>query len=216
MFKSVSSTLVSKSSYTALASLLATYTTPDSGADETLTEAKQRAIDAFLTTITSSQVYQLGSNWLAKNGFLTTNAQSFLTSLWFYPFARTGTVKGSSGFKYTFAGETSGGNVIGFNNWFQFYTLEKAGNVNYHGWFDRQKDVQVSLQFVWDNNDALIRNILVGTSPEFDLLAYTICGLAGSGSGNTKTCSFTLQGYPVTLTVETVTVGGKTYVGFGL
>jgi len=211
-FKSVSSDLISKSSYTSLASLLSQYTTPDSGADETLTEAKQRAIDAFFNAIATSQVFQIGSNWLAKNGFLTTTAQNFLTSLWFDPFARTGTVKGSSGFKYTFAGETSGGNVVGFNNWFQFYTLEKAGNINYHGWFDRQKDVQISLQFAWDNNQAMLRNFLVGTSPEFDMMAYTICALAANETEGTKTCSFSLQGYPVTLTVETIIVNGKIYI----
>ncbi|KAE9548870.1 hypothetical protein FO519_007921 [Halicephalobus sp. NKZ332] len=212
LFKSVSSTLVSKPTYTSLASLLALYTTPDSGADESLSEAKQRSIDSFLTTLSSTKVYQTASSWLVKNSLVTGTVQNFLTGLWFDPFARNGTAKGSSGFKYTFAGETSGGNVVGFNNWFQFYTLEKAGSVNYHGWFDRQKDVQISLQFAWGSNQAMLRNFLVGTSPEFDLMAYTICGLAGNASGNSKTCSFTLQGNPVTLTVETITANGKTYI----
>jgi poly(U)-specific endoribonuclease len=216
LFKSVSSSLIGKPTFTALTSLLSQYTTPDSGADETITNTKHTAISAFLTSISSTSVYQTASTFLTSNNLITGDLTTALTNLWFQPFARSGSVKGSSGFKSIFAGETSAGNVIGFNNWVQFYTLEKSSAVNYHGWFDRQKDVQISLQFAWGTNQAMLRNFLVGTSPEFEFLAYTICGLAGTiTSGTTRSCAFTLQGNDVTLTVDTVVVNGNTFISSG-
>lgn len=210
LFTSVSSSLLSKPTYTSLTSLLALYTTPDSGADETLTSDKQTAATTFLSTMSSSAVYKTATQFLTTNNLISGDIGTALTNLWFQPFARSGAVKGSSGFKSIFAGETSGGNVIGFNNWIQFYTLEKAGSVNYHGWFDRQKDVQISLQFAWNTDKAMQRDFLVGTSPEFDFFAYTICALT------TKTCTFSLQGNSVTLTVETVTDGGAVKISTGV
>jgi poly(U)-specific endoribonuclease len=215
LFTSVSSSLLSKPTYTSLTNLLSKYTTPDSGADETLTSSKNAAISSFLASISSTPLYQTASTFLTSNNLVTGDLATALTNLWFQPFARSGSVKGSSGFKSIFAGETSGGNVVGFNNWIQFYTLEKSSAVNYHGWFDRQKDVQISLQFAWGTNQALIRNFLIGTSPEFEFLAYTICALAGTSSGTSKTCSFSTQGYDITLTVETITVGSSTFISTG-
>jgi poly(U)-specific endoribonuclease len=215
LFTSVSSSLLGKPTYTSLTNLLSQYTTPDSGADETLTSSKNAAITSFLSSVSSTPLYQTASTFLTSNNLITGDLTTALTNLWFQPFARSGSVKGSSGFKSIFAGETSGGNVVGFNNWIQFYTLEKSSAVNYHGWFDRQKDVQISLQFSWGTNQALIRNFLIGTSPEFEFLAYTICALAGTPSGTTKTCSFNTQGYDISLTVETITVGSTTFISTG-
>lgn len=44
----------------------------------------------------------------------------------------------SSSFEHVFVGEGRGSEMIGLHNWIQFYLQEKAGNINYHGYFRRQ------------------------------------------------------------------------------
>ena len=36
-----------------------------------------------------------------------------------------------------FVGEIKGEEVVGFHNWICFYLQEKAGNIDYHGYFRR-------------------------------------------------------------------------------
>lgn len=63
-----------------------------------------------------------------------------LYDMWFKLYRRTRGSRAldSSGFEHVFVGETrcSGGEkeVLGFHNWIQFYTQEKAGNVDYQGY----------------------------------------------------------------------------------
>jgi len=43
----------------------------------------------------------------------------------------------SSGFEHVFVGETRQHDVTGFHNWIQFYLQEKAGQLDYRGYFRR-------------------------------------------------------------------------------
>uniref|UniRef100_A0A7E4VNA3 Endoribonuclease n=1 Tax=Panagrellus redivivus TaxID=6233 RepID=A0A7E4VNA3_PANRE len=208
-FTSVSSALLGKPTYAALTQLLAAYTTPDATADETVTPAKQTAITAFYSAVKATDVFKTAQTYLQTT--IKGDLDAILNALWFEPFARSGsTTKGASGFKSVYAGEVTSGKVTGYNNWVQFYTQEAASIVNYHGWFNRQKDVQVAAQFSLNTAEALERNFLIGTSPEFEFVAYSICALVGGGS-----CSFTLGGYDVVLNVETLTDGNFTKISYG-
>lgn len=41
----------------------------------------------------------------------------------------------SSSFEHVFVGEGRDDKFIGLHNWIQFYLQEKAGNIDYHGYF---------------------------------------------------------------------------------
>lgn len=44
----------------------------------------------------------------------------------------------SSSFEHVFVGEGREDHFIGLHNWIQFYLQEKAGNIDYHGYFRRE------------------------------------------------------------------------------
>ena len=60
-----------------------------------------------------------------------------IEEIWFdqYPRALDSNIPDSSGFEHVFVGEIEGTKVRGMQNWVQFYMLEQAGTINYHGYF---------------------------------------------------------------------------------
>ena len=48
----------------------------------------------------------------------------------------------SCGFEHVFVGETREHDVTGFHNWIQFYLQEKAGRLDYRGYFRRGTVIQ--------------------------------------------------------------------------
>ena len=60
-----------------------------------------------------------------------------IEEIWFdqYPRALDSNISDSSGFEHVFVGEIEGTAVRGMQNWVQFYMLEQAGTINYHGYF---------------------------------------------------------------------------------
>merc|ERR1719483_1646035 len=74
-----------------------------------------------------------------------------------------------------------GEDMIGMHNWIQFYLQEKAGNIDYHGYFRKstEKDDEnlrlLAIQFDWkDIKGKPYCSCFVGSSPEFEIAAYTI------------------------------------------
>ena len=53
----------------------------------------------------------------------------------------------SSGFEHVFVGETRARDVTGFHNWIQFYLQEKAGHIDYRGYFRRGTVTPISFFF---------------------------------------------------------------------
>ncbi|KAK0406003.1 hypothetical protein QR680_018309 [Steinernema hermaphroditum] len=57
---------------------------------------------------------------------------------------------------------------------------------------------------MWNSVEALEENIFLGTSPEFELCAYTICALTKNGDG---ICDYTHKGDPISIHIKTVNNG---------
>ena len=62
--------------------------------------------------------------------------QRHLYDTWFGMYDRARAILGSSGFEHVFIGEIKNGVVSGFHNWFHWYMLEKAGELNYLGYWE--------------------------------------------------------------------------------
>ncbi|VDM75828.1 unnamed protein product [Strongylus vulgaris] len=146
LYTSVVESALSSATYKALDNLIAFYNQPDVDTAETMTPAWEASISSFLDAVTNTTVMQSAHTFLVDLGLTSPNETLFknqLYSLWFTFYARD-TVTGSSevtvvaGFEALFGGEVKESNVIRFGNWLRFYQQEKAGNLNYHGWFQRE------------------------------------------------------------------------------
>jgi hypothetical protein len=62
--------------------------------------------------------------------------QRHLYDTWFGMYDRARAILGSSGFEHVFIGEIKNGAVSGFHNWFHWYMLEQAGELNYLGYWE--------------------------------------------------------------------------------
>ncbi|XP_067666075.1 uridylate-specific endoribonuclease B-like [Haliotis asinina] len=173
-----------------------------------------REEENFWDTIVQTQVMQLTFKFLVNNGFIKSDLHAFRTvinEMWFelYP-KRQATANSDSGFEHIMIGEktvhhqhdqqNTTATIGGFGNWVQFYQEEKAGNLNYYGYVKyTQNPNVVDVVFNWKDALAKGKTFFVGSSPEFDLALYTVCGLAYPN----KACSFVINGqhYKVTATL---------------
>ena len=83
--------------------------------------------------------------------------QRHLYDTWFGMYDRARAILGSSGFEHVFIGEIKNGAVSGFHNWFHWYMLEKAGELNYVGY--------------WETYGSMF----LATSLELEMALYTTC-----------------------------------------
>ncbi|KAK5968713.1 Endoribonuclease XendoU, partial [Trichostrongylus colubriformis] len=144
LFTSVGIDAISGATYKAFKKLISFYNQPDAAQAELLTPEWQSAIDSFLDSVMNTLVMKKAQQFLIKRGIVTDNEtfKTLLHSLWFSQYARE-TEVGSSGFESVFAGEIlsrgASFDVIRFSNWLRFYELENLGQINYHGWFTKQR-----------------------------------------------------------------------------
>uniref|UniRef100_A0A914R580 Endoribonuclease n=1 Tax=Panagrolaimus davidi TaxID=227884 RepID=A0A914R580_9BILA len=90
-----------------------------------------------------------------------------------------------------------GEEIDGQHNWVRYYLLEKAGQINYHGYFSHENDLIGTFQYTWQSYLKKKGGFLISTSPAFDLSILTTCVLAHSG-GNA--CKFNVNGNYVVVT----------------
>lgn len=71
----------------------------------------------------------------------------------------------SSSFEHVFVGEGREDHFIGLHNWIQFYLQEKAGNIDYHGYFRRETVSVYSLYTVKTHHihNEMTLNVYTGT-----------------------------------------------------
>ncbi|GMR61501.1 hypothetical protein PMAYCL1PPCAC_31696, partial [Pristionchus mayeri] len=210
LFTSVDSALLAQPTYKSLISLVNLFDSQDADKADPETPDRHAASLGFIDDISTTKVFNDAWTYLHYVGIASSDYSEFrkqLYTLWFSVFARNQAV-GSSGFKATFVGEYLNEKVVGLTNWIRFALLEQVNGVNYHGWFERQFDVQLSLQFGLElpvgEKQAMKSNLLLSTSPEFEFMAYSVCILSGNSA-----CSLMIAGNKVILNVDTVTVSGN-------
>ncbi|XP_033736683.1 poly(U)-specific endoribonuclease-B-like [Pecten maximus] len=200
--------IFSMDTYSAFKELLNNYTL-ECGEAEQVTPEEVKENRQFIEAVMKSEVMKKTRAWLISKDLLNDqfytpdcvmeergldfdfNFMKMLYKLWFTLYRRT---KGdrdldSSSFEHVFVGEAKEGKIVGLHNWLQFYLEEKAGRIDYHGFFGFKTDTNdesfrlLTLQFemVGDEEEdedvggiKKMSSIFLGTSPEFELAAYTI------------------------------------------
>ncbi|KAL7079155.1 hypothetical protein ACQ4LE_001758 [Meloidogyne hapla] len=149
--------------------------------------------------ITDSEVFKLGYDFLKKHGKAEQNFEEFREKMfdyWFGTYTRcegneNAEPLGSSGFEHVFSGEwKSGTGVEGHHNWLRYYLQEKAGDINYYGYFEHQDNNMLgTFQYKWKGFLKRIGGFFFRTSPAFDFTLFTVCSLTHPGN---EACHFEL------------------------
>ncbi|XP_060597997.1 poly(U)-specific endoribonuclease-A-like [Ruditapes philippinarum] len=178
-----------KGTFDAFSKLLNNYEM-ECGEAEVVTREEIMENRTFINAIMETKVMQECHKYLIAKGKAKEDIGDFkcqLYNLWFVLFRRTrgDRDKDSSSFEHVFVGEYRDQEFIGLHNWLQIYLLEKAGKIDYHGYLKRDtiKDDSeqrlLALQFTYhDEEDGPMEkpvcSTFLGTSPEFEIAAYTI------------------------------------------
>jgi len=200
-------TIFAKPTYKPFIALFDNYTS-ELGEAENVTREEFKENVQFIDAICDTELMMEAHKFLVEKGKAPGPVNDFkklLYKLWFKLYRRT---KGdrdfdSSGFEHVFVGEIKGEDVVGFHNWVCFYLQEKAGNIDYHGYFRRGTSLEkeprfITLQFSCKNGRGKpIGGSFIGTSPEFEVALYTVCFLLDTGSKH----HFQLDEYDVEVTV---------------
>ncbi|RUS69749.1 hypothetical protein EGW08_022488 [Elysia chlorotica] len=174
----------SRPTYKAFRALLDNYEM-DLGEAETVTWEERQENHEFLTAIMETEVMKEAHRYLVSKGAAPEDEGRFkglLHGIWFKMFRKGGSSSpNSSSFEHVFVGEGRGEDMIGLHNWIQFYLQEKAGNIDYHGYFRREtiRDDDIirllAVQFSWKGvRGKPLCSVFIGSSPEFEIAAYTV------------------------------------------
>jgi poly(U)-specific endoribonuclease len=174
----------SRPTYKAFHALLDNYEM-EIGKEEVVTWAEKQENYTFLNEIMKTKVMKEAHRFLVSKNAAPADEGKFkemLHDIWFKLFRRQGARGNDScSFEHVFVGEGRGSEMIGLHNWIQFYLQEKAGNINYHGYFRKStvRDDEIirllAVQFTWKEiKGKPLCSVFIGTSPEFEIAAYTI------------------------------------------
>ncbi|KAK3886789.1 hypothetical protein Pcinc_009070 [Petrolisthes cinctipes] len=167
---------------------------------------------AFLDAVMATEVMQLAEAFLQSKN-LVTSLRDKLDEIWFTMYTRSGSIVGSSGFEHVFMGELKNGAVSGFHNWVSFQKEEAEGDLNYEG-YEKIVDLGtmgsiIMHHFKWLTEPKNIGSMYIGTSPELEMAANTVCFLARPDS----LCPAQMNGYKFQIQTWTQNYNGKVLVG---
>ncbi|CDW56808.1 XendoU domain containing protein [Trichuris trichiura] len=186
---------------------------PKVGSPERTGRFKERKIDRFLNEVLKTEVMKLLRQFLRWCGLSTANSdenfRKWLKDYWFSEYARRRKVVDSSAFEHVFLGEMENGKVLGLHNWIRFAYLEARGALNYKGFLVERQDSVATIEFTWNGNGKPIGGMLLGSSPEFEMAAATICSLLRPGANK---CKFFYKNCEVIFESHDITRHGKNFL----
>ncbi|KAL3119328.1 hypothetical protein niasHT_001088 [Heterodera trifolii] len=176
-----------------------------------MNEQRRAKFDTLWALITRSEIYRMAYDYLDRLGKVDgLDFDAFTRQLfdrWFGAYTRCGTCKngkcsrhggplGSSGWEHVFSGEWRGEIVDGHHSWVRFYLQEKAGDIEYHGYYVKPRHGQFigTIQYKWKQYLKRIGGFMIGTSPAFDFSMLTVCILTEPGD---RKCKFQLKETPM-------------------
>jgi len=145
---------------------------------EIVTSEEKQEMERFIDLLATSPHMQYVHKVLVKWELAPTKLSDFMAHVyeaWFVNYMG----KSSSGFEHVFIGEekknkeTGKAEVIGMHNWFQFYSEEQKGHINYLGYSHKgpADGCMISVTFAWEDGHEAVKPVstfLVGTSIAFD------------------------------------------------
>lgn len=167
-----------KNTYKTFIDLLDNYD-PWTGTAEPYCEECLNEQDEFLNAIMETEVMKLAWEFLKNKSLANESLPLFKKELlnnWFYPYIRSHSVYGSSGFEHVFSGETRGKKIQGFHNWIKLYLLEKSGHAKFMKHVKHCPPNREAVSIEWDNKfKKKSMSMFLGSSPEFEMAIYTVC-----------------------------------------
>ncbi|PAV77150.1 hypothetical protein WR25_17362 isoform B [Diploscapter pachys] len=206
MFTHVNEDLYKKPVY---ADLITTYNqnlfTPQvCTAESPMSGFKKSYLQTVFNTFTSSPAFDLAFKYLQNKKYPNTSSldafKPFLWNLWFGTYSRCSGTMGSSGWEHVFSGEWKGDEIDGQHDWTRYYLLEKAGKINYYGYYSYDSQLIGTFQYTWEKYLKPKGGFFTATSPAFDFSILTVCALEHSGA---NACQFNLDNYPIYITSYT-------------
>lgn len=186
LFTILNENLFERPTYKTFIALLDNYTA-GTGTDESVDpEEVQENVD-FINAITDTNLMKNFYQDIVDKELFDGDYNAFRRYLyinWFRLYARNydsnqAGILDSSAFEHTFVGETKDnsngeGSPMGFHNWIRMHFLEQSGELDYEGHIRKAtRDIMLMVRFNWNGQDK-VSSIFVGTSPEFEIAAYTL------------------------------------------
>jgi len=218
LFSFVDPSVLEMPIYVKLAALYDNYVSSPSSVEDHTQQEQQEEAD-FMQEVCSSPVTNATHSFLVEKGAFTGTQQDWCDHIhftWFTMYDRAKSTLGSSGFEHVFIGEKKGGKVGGFHNWFHWYLLEQAGDINYLGYWqtaefgpDMWRGGGISFTYNWDGTPKPYGSMFLATSPELELALYTVCLM---NRPNAK-CHTSMMGQDVFIQTWEENVGGNILPG---
>ncbi|CAL8077418.1 unnamed protein product [Calicophoron daubneyi] len=141
---------------------------------------------AFLNEVMKTKVMQAAHSYLAAQGLAPASKEEFKARLYeiWLRFDRSPNGGQFSTFEHVFVGEMVGGKVEGYHNWIHLYRQMRKGRIMIQDFeikAGKNKPLVAAFSFTIPKWQATKHGalMLLGTSPEFELAAYTSTFLMG-------------------------------------